>query len=287
MSIAKILTMLDGENHDAIDLEAARHLTASFGCHVDLLHVRRDPSYSRTHFGEGVPDEIYNKMQNHFKEREAEIADQCRQVFDDWRRANGIAEAERPTGDAAPSARFLDRTGNVNHIVSRFGRLADLVILKSPSLESGWLSPAGEAAIYSTGRPVLFSPSKHLHSLGERISLFWNDTVEATRASTVALPFLARAAEVEIATIHDDHLDWENVEAFAEYLGWHGVDASIRIIEPRHQSTGEALIDAAWEFKADLIVMGAFGHSRIRELVLGGVTRHVLKVAGRPVMMMH
>ena len=134
---------------------------------------------------------------------------------------------------------------------------------------------------------MLFSPSKHLHSLGERISLFWNDTVEATRASTVALPFLARAAEVEIATSHDDHLDRQNVEAFAEYLGWHGIDASIRIIEPRHQSTGEALIDAAWEFKADLIVMGAFGHSRIRELVLGGVTRHVLKVAGRPIMMMH
>jgi len=287
MSIAKILTMIDGETHDAIDLEAAGHLAKTFNCHADVLHVRRDPSYRRTHFGEGVPDEIYNQMRNHFKEREAEVAVTCRKVFDEWRQANDFREADKPMGNSGPTARFLDRTGNVNHIISQIGRLADLVILESPSLENGWLSPAAEAAIYATGRPVLFSPTMQLHSLGERISLFWNDTVEATRASSVALPFLARAKSVEISTIHHEHFEEENVQAFAEYLSWHGIDASIKVIRARHQTTGEALIDAAWQYNADMIVMGAFGHSRIRELVLGGVTRHVLKVAGRPVMMMH
>lgn len=287
MSIAKILTMLDGDSNDAIDLEAAGYLAKTFNCHVDFLHVRRDPEYRRTQFGEGVPDEIYNNLQNQFKEREAEVADDCRTVFDEWRLANGIAASDKPVGNSGPTARFLDQSGNLHHIVSRFGRLADLVVLKSPSLEGGWLSPAGEAAVYATGRPVLFSASNHLHSLGERISLFWNDAVEATRASTAALPFLSRAEAVEISTIHHEDLEQENVAAFADYLRWHGVDASINIIEPRHQTTGEALIDAAWKFNADLIVMGAFGHSRIRELVLGGVTKHVLKVAGRPVMMMH
>lgn len=287
MSIAKILTMLDGDNHDSIDLEASRHLATSFNCHVDLLHVRRDPSQNRTHFGEGVPDDIYRQMQTHFKQREAEIADQCHKVFDEWRQANGFEETDGPTRSRGPTARFLDQSGNLNHVVSRFGRLADLVVLKSPSLENGWLSPAGEAAIYGTGRPVLFSPKQELHSLGERISLFWNDTVEATRASTVALPFMVKAKSVEVTTIDHEHLNHDDVAAFAEYLQWHGVEASVRIVQPKHQTTGEALIDAAWNFDADLIVMGAFGHSRIRELVLGGVTRHILKVAGRPVMMMH
>ena len=287
MSVAKILTMLDGDNHDVIDLEASRHLAKAFNCHVDLLHIRREPVYSRTYFAEGVTDDIYREIHNRFTEHEAEIAEACSKVFNDWCAVNGFAEAKGPTGNRGPTARFLDRSGNLGQIVSRLGRLADLVVLKSPSLENGWLSPAGEAAIYSTGRPVLFSPRQELNSLGERISLFWNDTVEATRASMVALPFLTRAQSVEVVTIDHEHLDRENVDAFAEYLQWHGINASVRIVKPKHQTTGEALIDTAWDFEADLIVMGAFGHSRIREMVLGGVTRHVLKVAGRPVMMMH
>ena len=287
MSVAKILTMLDGDSHDAVDLEACRLLTGKFGCHVDLLHVRNQHDYPRTYYGEGVSDEIYKQLQTSFKSREETITDNCRSLFDEWCRSNDISAAARPSGEEGPTARFLDESGDLKRTVARYGRLADLVVLKSPSLEDGWLSPAGGAAIYSTGRPVLFSPKQKLFSLGDKISMFWNDTVESTRAATVAMPFMQRAASVEIVTIDQEHLDQNKIEDFAEYLGWHGVDATFRLVPLKHRTTGEALIDAAWEYEADLIVMGAYGHSRLREMMLGGVTRHILKVAGRPVMMMH
>ena len=177
--------------------------------------------------------------------------------------------------------------GESASLVAMLGKMADLVVLPAPSLEDGDLSPAGEAAIYDTGRPVLFSPRRELPSLGKRVSVFWNDTVESSRAAKAALPFLKQADAVQIKSVLDDSVDADLVKAFAASLAWHGVKADVRLVEADDRSAGEALIDAAWEFEADLIVMGAFSHSRLREMILGGVTRHILQVAGRPVLMAH
>ena len=95
-------------------------------------------------------------------------------------------------------------------------------------------------------------------SLGKRVSVFWNDTVESSRAAKAALPFLKQADAVQIKSVLDDSVDADLVKAFAASLAWHGVKADVRLVEADDRSAGEALIDAAWEFEADLIVMGAF-----------------------------
>lgn len=101
------------------------------------------------------------------------------------------------------------------------------------------------------------------------------------------MPFLHKAEAVQIMAVDDDSFDPNTVKEFAASLGWHGITAEPVLLTPDQRSAGEALLDAAWDFGADLVVMGAFSHSRLREMILGGVTRHILQVAGRPVLMMH
>jgi len=287
MTLRTVLTMLDGVDGDIIDLEAARHLAASFGCHVDLLHVRRDALSAMPMIGEGISADLIEMVQAQVEKEEQAVADRVKKVYDQWIKDSGVPEVKTPSKAVTSSARLIDVTGPVAEHVARLGKLADLVILRSPSLEEGELSAAAEAAIYDTGRSVLFSPRKELATLGKRVSIFWNDTVEASRASAAAMPFLKQADAVQVKAVESDDFDTQTVKDFADSLAWHGIKADARIVEEDHRSAGEALLDAAWDFEADLIVMGAFSHSRLREMILGGVTRHILQVAGRPVLMMH
>lgn len=287
MTLRTVLTLLEGAEKDSIDLEAVRHLAADFGCHIDLLHVRRDGLSAMPMVGEGLSADLIEMVQAQVEKEEQAIADKCRAVFDQWQKSNSIAVSATPTASERASARLVDVTGQTGEEVARLGKLADLVVLRAPSVDDGDLSAAAEAAIYDTGRPVLFSPRQELKSLGRRVSVFWNDTVEASRAAHAALPFLKKADAVQVKAVDDGSFDVQTVHDFTASLGWYGVKAEARLVVPDHRSPGEALLDAAWEFEADLVVMGAFSHSRLREMILGGVTRHILQVAGRPVLMMH
>lgn len=288
MTIRTALTMLSGGGSgDIIDLEAARHVAAKFGCHIDLLHVRRDPMVAMPFVGEGMSADLMTQIEEQVTREEEAVAAKCRNIFDQWCKANKMPVIEKPDPDSGASARFVDVMGASGPMVAQYGRFADLVILKAPSVDDGDLSPASEAAIYDTGRPVLFSPRREIPTLGERVSIFWNETAEASRAAMAAMPFLKTAKEVHVMSVDDGSIDPDTVQQFAGSLAWHGVSAKVEIVEQNGRSSGEALLDAAWSFEADLIVMGAFSHSRMREMFLGGVTRHILEVAGRPVLMMH
>ena len=287
MTIRTVLTMLEGADSDVVDLAAASQLVKAFPAHVDLLHVRRDARSVMPMVGEGLSADLIDMVQNQVAEEEEGIAASCRDVFGRWCTSGNIPLVSDPTADGKASGRLVDVTGETASMVAALGKLADLIVLPAPSLDRGGLSSAAEAALYDTGRPVLFSPRTELKSLGKRVSVFWNDTVEASRAAQAAMPFLKQAEVVQITAVDDGSVDPEMVKAFAASLAWHGINASARLVEADGRSAAVALIDAAWEIEADLIVMGAFSHSRLREMILGGVTRHILQVAGRPVLMMH
>ncbi len=287
MTIRNILTMLEGANSDVVDLAAVGALAKSFSAHVDLLHVRRDPRSVMPIVGEGMSAELIDMVQSQVAVEEQAIADRCRSVFDRWCVSAKVQQIAEPSADARSTGRLVDVTGDAATVVALLGKMADLTVLPSPSLDQGRLSPVTEAALYDTGRPVLFSPRENLKTLGSRVAVFWNDTVEASRALQAAMPFLANADDVRIIAANDDTANTEMLTAVAASLAWHGVRASANLVEPGSRSIAEALLDSAWEFNADMIVMGAFSHSRLREIILGGVTQHILNVAGRPVLMMH
>ncbi len=171
--------------------------------------------------------------------------------------------------------------------VARRGRLADLVLVAGTSLsEDGSFAPAIEAAIFETGRPLFMVPGPPPEALGRVVAVAWDGTMEAARAVNAALPLLARAENVFVLTA-----DMEKAHAkpseIAGYLAEHGVAAQTWAFMPGDGPLGEVLLAEAGESRADMLVMGAYGHSRLREMVLGGVTRSVTAKATIPVFMAH
>jgi nucleotide-binding universal stress UspA family protein len=178
--------------------------------------------------------------------------------------------------------------------ISLQARYADLAIIGQvdpdepiPSVGSDF----PEYVVLNSGRPVLIVPyAGEFDALGERILVAWDASMEATRAVTSAIPLLRRARHVDLAVFNsgsmfDAHGDQPGAD-IALYLARHGVKVEVR--QPRTESdVGNALLSMAADLSSDLIVMGGYGHSRFREVLLGGATRTVLQSMTVPVWMSH
>jgi nucleotide-binding universal stress UspA family protein len=181
---------------------------------------------------------------------------------------------------------FHSLVGSEVDEVLRFGRLSDLTVVARPGAEEeGGLSTTFDAALFDSGRPVLLVPAMPAAGLGS-VAVAWDRSREATRAVGAALPLLTAAEKVVILAAREPGSEAEPSE-LAAYLALHGVAARTWAFTPGSGSLGEALLEEAAKAEADLLVMGAYGHSRLREMVLGGVTRAILGDAAIPVLLMH
>lgn len=168
---------------------------------------------------------------------------------------------------------------------------ADLVVIARPESEAPQAGPSGlaESLVLSSGRPILLFPRDSKVSQIRRVVVAWNTTREAVRASADALPLLARAEAVEVLVIdHERHKASHGQEPgadIARHLARHGAKVEVRRLSSDGKDVGQLMLSQAAAFRADLLVMGAYGHSQVREWVFGGVTRTVLYGASMPVLM--
>ena len=170
---------------------------------------------------------------------------------------------------------------------------ADLVIVGSTAHDApGIAGIAGipEYVALNSPSPVLVLPHGRSYPHGlERVMVAWNASPEAARAARLALPLLVRAKHVELAVFDDDSSSArspEDAEAMAQFLTRHGVAVEVCRHHPRGE-VGNALLVRAEDRKIDLLVMGCYGHSRYREILLGGVSRTVLRRLSMPVLLAH
>jgi len=166
-------------------------------------------------------------------------------------------------------------------------RAADLIVASRPRPEQDIPGPmvvdAGDL-VMNAGRPVLFVPPDVDYLMAKTVLIGWKDTREARRAVADALPFLKGAQHVVVVSVdNNDH----SVKDVIAYLGCHGVDASLAVQPPGSGSVADDLLRIADQETADLIVSGAYGHSRAREWMLGGVTRDLLDHARVCCLMAH
>lgn len=267
-------------------LDTAFRLAADFAAHVTALHVRTDPTSAVPLMGEGMSGAMVEEMLTVAERQASERAAACRQVFDAACARHGIPLATAPC--PGPSAEWLDHTGREEEEVARFGRLHDLVVMTRPV--EGAESPSLltlNAALMESGKPLLLAPPNPVASLGRHVAVAWNGSTEAGRAVACALPLLARAGSVTILSMaEDDRTVSAPAGELAAFLAWHGITAQCKIVVAGSQA-GHALLDQCRAAGADLLVMGAYTHSRLRQLILGGVTRHVLGHAELPCLMSH
>lgn len=275
MSIRSMLVHVDAMKSSVKRIQIARELAEQFGAKLTALYAATPLVFTSPAFYTG------------------EVAAMLEEL-DDERLAEAKASFGEACGLEGCKVSWAEMKGvSALQCVVEQSRFADLVVLGQrdarDDLSATLPGDFVESVVLQGGRPVLVLPyAGQAASRMDRIIVAWNGSCESARALTAAIPFLRRAASVRV-------LGWTGMEAVAEgqpldleaYLAAHGVKASISISDEPHVDAGNALLNAAADDSADMIVMGCYGHSRAREWVLGGATRAILQSMTVPVLMAH
>jgi nucleotide-binding universal stress UspA family protein len=144
-----------------------------------------------------------------------------------------------------------------------------------------------EAGLFESGRPVLIAPPSPPQRMGETILIAWNGSTEQARTTAFAMPLLKRANQVIVLTVQGGTVPGPTGEELARYLARNGVPSEPVTVSPEGRSTGEAILAQAAARQCDLLIKGAYTQSRLRQMIFGGATRHILAHASLPVLMAH
>ena len=286
--IKTILVAATGSQTDDAVFTSALAAARAFNAHLDFLHVRVDAAAMVAAMAtDGSGAAMVSGLVERIDEEATRREDTGRQLFERFCERERLAIANIPAGQQSPTAQWLRQTGDEAYWVREYGRAADLLVIGRPNDDQGISIDTIEAALVGTGRPVLIVPAAPLASLPETIVIAWKAAPEAARAVTAAMPLLSTAKRVLIVTVAEEQgLSDEEGARLMTGLSWHGLNASTRHLRPERLGAADTLLAAAAEENA-LVVMGAYGHSRLREWVFGGFTEHVLHRAAVPVLMMH
>ena len=222
------------------------------------------------------------------KENDAEMV---RQAEDQFRAF--MTQHQLPLNGGAPqdtpSFTWLDSAPSGHDFVGSYGRVFDCIVLARPGDE--WQSPSMvtlESALFESGRPVLIAPPSSPRSLATNVLVAWNCSTEQARTMADAMPLLRLAQRVTICTVEGATVAGPSGEQMTRSLKMNGVNAEPITLKPAgKRNAGETLLAKAEELGCDLIVKGAYTQSRLRQMIFGGTTRHILANAKLPVLMAH
>lgn len=286
MAIRRVLLPLTGTEAGEAALAAAVMIARTWNAHVTALHVRVDSRDVAPLAGEGLSGAMIEDMMSATEKESGQRATAVRALFERFTAAEGVTIGEPRHFAAEATASFATITGREEDLVAQQARLADLTVVPHPeAAEDVSSSDALHAVLFDSGRPVLMAPLKTPASIGRRICIGWNGTAESASAVLAALPWMQRADAVRVLTADEYQRRGPGGPELVGYLALHGITAEIATFRPVDRDVGAGLLAAAVAFGSDLLAMGAYSHSRLRQLILGGVTRHVLERAALPVMM--
>jgi nucleotide-binding universal stress UspA family protein len=274
MAYKDILVHVDNSPQCAVRLGLAANLARDHQAHLIALNVR-----SRQHLPQYIAAQYGSIIDRIEAEHNAEAARETRAVFD------------RIQPDFGVTAEWRDVDGELAATVALHARYADLTIVGQSQGEDAD-SALLDSLILDVGRPVLAVPyAGRYPSVGQRVLVAWNGSREATRAVHDALPILVGARLVHVIAVNPSggmagHGDVPGAD-ICLHLSRHGVNAVCEHIRSEDLKIGEMLLSRAADEDVDLLVMGAYGRSRLRELVMGGATRHLLGHMTVPVLMSH
>jgi nucleotide-binding universal stress UspA family protein len=182
------------------------------------------------------------------------------------------------------TSRWIEVDGSPGSVVGETGGRADIVVCARPAEADHLARQEFSAALFGTDRPVLVLPPCPAVTIGHRVAIAWRDEKRALRAVIPSLRWLAQAHETHVFMgLRDDTMPAALPRVFTE----HGIRPELHMLRIGPGPFGQALLDKAHELSIDLLIMGAYAHSPLRELILGGVTRYMLAHADLPVLMRH
>jgi nucleotide-binding universal stress UspA family protein len=279
MTIKDILVHVDDGAPARARFDLALALAQAFGARVTTLYLIAEPFMSGA--SRHAPTDV---IQEHLALADA-AADKV------------LAAIATDAEEHGVILRSIKETGSLNRLpglLARDARNCDLVIVGQPDPTTGSSDDAllVEAAFMETGRPALVVPhAGALRARFDRILVAWNASREASRAVHDALPLLVVAKEVVILVIDPGDiaaaLGRQPGSGVARHLEHHGVSVRVKTVESGRRRAGEVILSEATAEAVDLLVMGGYGHSKLREALLGGATRSLLADATLPVLLSH
>ena len=275
-TLIDIVVFVDGRPGSEGAAEWAARLARAHRARLTGVFVAPEPAYSRPEMfarGGALAEVIAAG-----EDRRRRVEEQWRAWFQAAVRRQGVDWVWRP-------ARVLGPSELVVH-----ARPADLAVAsrRDRADPPDALAALPECLVLTSGRPIVLLPPQGAPAEPRRILLAWNARPEAVRAVAGAMPLLTRADAAQVVVVDDEGTPGYGEEAgadIAEHLARHGVCVDVLRLSSRGEDVGRVLLSQAATFGADLLVMGAYGHSRLRERVFGGVTRTVLTEAVLPVLM--
>jgi nucleotide-binding universal stress UspA family protein len=211
---------------------------------------------------------------------EVEFCRSVRQTFD--------AFAAQHSGAEGRGVRFRWRGGSAieDSALGSLARVYDLTVLSRPG-NRGARMTALEATLFDSGRPVLMAPPRPPKTFGQTVLIHWNASTETARAILLAMPLLRKAKRVSFIAVEGHIVPGPSVKDALGHLEANGITATEKTVTPARNRPGEAILAEAAAIGADLLIKGAYTQSRLRQMIFGGATSHILSAAELPVFFAH
>jgi nucleotide-binding universal stress UspA family protein len=211
---------------------------------------------------------------------EADFTRSVRQIFDTY--------AAQHTAGGANAARFRWRGGPPidDAALGGLGRVHDITVIGRPGGRGARMTTI-ESALFDSGRPVLMAPPVAPATLGETVLIHWNASTETARCTLFAMPVLRKAKRVSLIAVEGAMAPGPSIKDAVGYLEANGVAASDKTVMGQRIRPGEAILAEAAAIGADLLIKGAYTQSRLRQMIFGGATSHILSNAELPVFFAH
>lgn len=220
------------------------------------------------------------------RQHDEEAAEQAHLLFDTFMKDHGVPRTG-PSGGKLGCGWF-DAAPDGDDFVGSYGRVFDLTVLGQPGHEAQSPRMATlETALFDSGRPVLIAPSSAPARLGENVLIAWNCSTEQARTTAFAMPLLRAAKQVTVLTVEGGTVPGPPGAKLVDTLERHGIKATAVTLPLGRRTSGETILAQAQSLGCDLLVKGAYTQSRLRQMIFGGATRHILAHAHLPVLMAH
>lgn len=290
MTYRAILAVIDETAGSEAVIAAAFSIGSELAAYVEAFHVEPNPETILMMPGRSADRPA--PLLEHLAALRAGVAQRQAQVRRQFDERCGVEEV--PMLDDAESAepdRFAASlrqvTGDGSVEVAQRARSFDLTVIASPyAAAEGMGRETFETLLFDSGRPLLVVPPDVSIASLRSIAIAWNGSREATHAAVAAMPLLRRAEDICLISISEGGRVYR-AEEFGWYLDLHGLDVVVHDENPAGASVEETLFRTVDEISADILVMGAYGHGRMREFLLGGVTRYALKTSTTPLFLVH
>jgi len=286
MAIRMILVPVRGDGKGEGVLDHAVVLARRFNAHLTVVHTRAKPEDMFPFGTFGVNDDMRKQIVEAATASAEAEEDRVKTLLTNYLKNHDVPIIEAATDKAdRVTASWTEETGQQSENVAVLGRLADLIAVAKPDSEDGLGNRTLQAALLESGKPVMMVPPVPAGTIGTHVALGWNGGTESAKAVSATLTLMKAADRVTVFSAPVSTEPQLAAEKLVDYLARHEINAAAETMDVKATEVGDALLAGARKAGADVLVMGAYGHSRARQLVMGGVTSHVIANADMPVIM--